>query len=275
MTPNIILRKILPVEVPEGGGEQIDYIAVHMMGQQPIRKETVLRGFKYQTEPERAWSELMEMIGVRIEQKLLQLEESLANRKSEKPIAITEGHLSLSPHNSNPILTEWLSGVYHARAMNLYQRHGARVKISTTADFNGTRWTTNALIHQVPGGISYLLPAGAIARLFKRHNGKQGIAVKSSPTDLDVCASRTGDKIFLHVANMNYSSSVEASFAVNGMTVTGGRVLEIAPENARQEISPLNPDVFKASERPLASSPIVKWRFPPRSVSVVELECRS
>src|SRR5207253_11374590 len=114
-------------------------------------------------------------------------------------------------------------------------RHGARVKISTTADFNGTRWTTNALIHQVPGGISYLLPAGAIARLFKRHNGKQGIAVKSSPTDLDVCASRTGDKIFLHVANMNYSSSVEASFAVNGMTVTGGRVLEIETENATQE----------------------------------------
>jgi F-type H+-transporting ATPase subunit gamma len=26
MTPNIVLRKILPVEVPEGGGEQVDYI---------------------------------------------------------------------------------------------------------------------------------------------------------------------------------------------------------------------------------------------------------
>jgi F-type H+-transporting ATPase subunit gamma len=26
MTPNIVLRKILPVEVPEGGSEQVDYI---------------------------------------------------------------------------------------------------------------------------------------------------------------------------------------------------------------------------------------------------------
>jgi len=55
--------------------------------------------------------------------------------------------------------------------MNLYQRHGARVKIAHDADFNGTRWTTNALIHQMPAGMSYLLPAGAVARLFKRHNG--------------------------------------------------------------------------------------------------------
>lgn len=35
---------------------------------------------------------------------------------------------------------------------------------------------------QVPGGASWLLPAGAVMRLFKRHNGKQGVAVKSAPT---------------------------------------------------------------------------------------------
>jgi len=190
-------------------------------------------------------------------------------------LAFSKHALSLFPHNSNPILTEWLTGVYHARALNLYQRHGDRVKIATTADFNGTRWTTNAVIHQVPNGVSYLLPAGAVARLFKRHNGKEGVAVKSWPTDLDVCASLTGEKIFIHVANMNYASSVEASFAVNGMTITSGHVLEIAPENPRQEISPLNPDVFKPTERALAQTDVVKHRFPARSVSVVELACRA
>jgi hypothetical protein len=245
------------------------------MNQHPVRRDTILRSFKYQSEPERAWMELMEMIGQRIEKKLLGVEEALAKRNSRMPVAVTEGHLSLPPHNSNPILTEWLTGVYHARAMNLYQRRGDRVKIATTADFNGSRWTTNAVIHQVPGGVSYLLPAGAVARLFKRHNGKEGVTVKSSPTDLDVCASRTGDKIFLHVANMNYSRSVEASFTVTGMTVTGGRVFEIAPENPRQEISPLNPDVFKPAERPLTIAEQAKWRFPARSVSVVELDCRA
>jgi alpha-L-arabinofuranosidase len=256
-------------------GDLIDYVAVHMMGQQPIHKDTVLRGFRYQAEPEKAWVELMEMIGPRIEQKLLSLEESLASRNSKIPVAITEGHLSLVPNNSNPILTEWLTGVYHARAMNLYQRHGARVKIATTADFNGTRWTTNALIHQMPSGVSYLLPAGAVARLFKRHSGTQGVSVKSSPADLDVAASRSGDQLFVHVANKNYTASVEATFAVNGMTVTRGRVLEIAPENPRQEISPLNPDVFNPIERPLSDADTVKYRFPARSVSVAELNCRS
>jgi alpha-L-arabinofuranosidase len=262
-------------DLVERAGEYIDYVAVHMMGQTPLRTDSVLQGCNYQNDPERAWSELMEMIGARIEQKLLALEASLSGEKSRVPLAITEGHLSLAPHNSNPILTEWLTGAYHARAMNLYQRHGARVKISTAADFNGTRWTTNAVIHQVPGGVSYLLPSGAVARLFKRHNGKEGVLVKSCPTDLDIAASRTGNKIFLHIANMNYSQATEARFAVDGMVVTGGRVLEISPENPRQEISPLNPDVFNPVEHPLMTGSEARHRFPARSVSVVELDCQA
>jgi alpha-N-arabinofuranosidase len=261
-------------DLVDRAGDQIDYVAIHMMGQTPVRKDTALRGCKYQAEPERAWEELLEIFHPRIEQKLLALEEALANRKSALPIAITEGHLSLAPNNSNPILTEWLTGVYHARAMNLYQRHGARIKIATTADFNGTRWTTNALIHQMPAGVSYLLPAGAVARLFKRHNGTQGIAVKSSPAALDIAASRSGDTIFLHVANLNYHGAVEATFAVNGMVATAGTVFEIAPGNPRQEISPLNPDVFKPAGRLLPPGDVLKHRFPARSVSAVEVSCR-
>jgi hypothetical protein len=131
------------------------------------------------------------------------------------------------------------------------------------------------MIHQVPGGVSYLLPAGAVMRLFRRHNGKQGVAVKSAPTSLDVCASRTGDKLFLHVANMNYSGATKATFAVEGFVVKSGRVLEISPENPRQEISPINPDVFKPRDAALPDDDLVEWRFPARSVSAVELECRA
>jgi alpha-N-arabinofuranosidase len=218
---------------------------------------------------------LMELIKPRIEDKLVALEETLAKRGAKHPIAITEGHLSLQPHNSNPLLTEWLTGVYHARVMNLYQRHGATVKISTAADFNGNRWTTNALILPTPSGNSYLLPAGAVMRLFKRHNGTHGVAMKSAPASLDICASRAGDKMFLHVANMNYAGATEATFAVDGFVATGGRVLEISPENSRQEISTVNPDVFKPREHVLPTGDALKWRFPARSVSVVELECRS
>jgi hypothetical protein len=99
--------------------------------------------------------------------------------------------------------------------------------------------------------------------------------VKSAPSSLDIAASREGNKVFLHVGNMNYSGATEASFAVDGFAVTGGRVLEIAPENPRQEISPINPDVFKPREYPLARADVFKWRFPARSVSVVELDGRA
>lgn len=255
-------------------GEHIDYVAVHMMGQTPIGKDTVLVGNRYQTEPERAWNELQSLVATRIETKLQSLEESMAQRKSQHGIAITEGHLSLQPHNANPILTEWLTGVYHARVMNLYQRHGKTVKISTAADYNGNRWTTNAVLHVVPGGRSYLLPVGAVMRLFKKHNGSHGITVKSAPDSLDIAASRAGDKIYLHVANQNYTQATSASFAPSGLAVTGGRVIEIVPENPRQEISPVNFDAFKTWEHVLPVGDKVTWRFPARSVSVVELDCR-
>src|SRR5262249_19760349 len=155
----------------------------------------------------------------------------------------TEGHLSLPPNNTSPLRTEWLTGVYHARAFNLYQRHGDRVKIATAADFNGTRWTTNALLLQVPAGVSYLLASGAVNQLFKKHNGKQGGAVKTGPSSLDVAASRSGNTIYLHVANMEYSKSASTTFAVEGMTITGGKVFAIAPEYSRQEITARNPEV--------------------------------
>jgi alpha-L-arabinofuranosidase len=260
-------------DLVDRAGEHVDYVAVHMMGQTPVRRDTVLRSWLYQSQPERAWEELMELINPRIEKKLIEVEESLAKRGSKHPIAITEGHLSLAPHNSNPILTEWLTGVYHARVMNLYQRHGATVKISTAADFNGNRWTTNAIIHQVPGGVSYLLPVAAVMRLFKRHNGAQGVAAKSAPASLDVAASRTGNKMFLHVANMNYSGATEATFAVEGFVIKSGRVLEISTDDPRQEISPLNPNVFQPREHALPQGETVRWRFPARSVNAVELEC--
>jgi len=100
-------------------GEHLEFIAMHMMGQRPLRQDTVLRGLRYQAAPEAAWNELMEMVHERVEKNLLALEAALDNCKSRHGIAITEGHLSLAPNNSNPLLTEWLTGVYHARVWNL------------------------------------------------------------------------------------------------------------------------------------------------------------
>lgn len=55
----------------------------------------------------------------------------------------------------------------------------------------------------------------------------------------------------------------------------GGRVLQIGPEKTRQEISSRNPDVFKPKEFLLHPEARLSWRFPARSVCVVELDCRA
>jgi alpha-L-arabinofuranosidase len=258
----------------ERAEEHIDYVAFHMMQQSPVRKDTVLNGLRYQSAPRDAWDELMEMVPRVVEKKMALMRQSLESKGSKHPLAITEGHLSLAPRNINPILTEWLTGVYHARVMNVYHRNGDRVKIATAADFNGCRWTSNALLSQVPNGVSYLLPVGAVMRLFRKYNGAQAVAVKSGSPALDVVGSREGDTVYLHVANTDYASAVEARLAVDGMAVAAARVYEIAPENPRQHIDETNSRVFTPKEYVLAVGADVRWRFPARSVSAVVLECK-
>jgi len=257
-------------ELLRRAGEHIDMVAMHMMGQSPKRRDTILKGVLYEQDPERAWEELKELANT-VEARISEMESVVSAHSSTAGIAVTEGHLSLSPHNTNPILYEWLSAAYHARSMNIYQRHGGRVRISTAADFNGTRWTNMAVMLPVPRGASYLMPVASIAKLFRQHNGTHGVQVRSAPLSLDIAASRTGDTIYLHVANLEYSRPVEATFSVSEMRIGGGRVYEIAPQTPRVRVSEDQPDVFSPREMPLSAEPVVKWRFPAASVSVVEL----
>ena len=252
-------------------GNYLDYVAIHMMQQHPRKPNSVLNSLRYQQEPEQAWNELLELSRA-IEVRIQELEEVISAHKSSAGIAVTEGHLTLRPHNINPILQEWLTGVFHARSMNIYQRHGARVKIATACDFCGTRWTTNGVMLQVPRGVTYLMPVGSVMKLFKLHNGTHGVAVNSCPSDLDIAASRAADRMFLHVTNLNYDRSAAATFAVEGNAFTGGRVFEIAPENLRQAVNEDQPEVFAPEEKALPWGSPLSWSFPLGSVSVVEFD---
>jgi alpha-N-arabinofuranosidase len=254
-------------------GDDLDYVAIHMMGQHPRRPHSALNGHRYQQEPERAWEELLELTNL-TEARVQELEEVISAKKSNAGISVTEGHLSLRPHNTNPILREWLTGVFHARSLNIYQRHGAHVKIATAADFCGTRWTTNAVLLQVPRGLSYLTPAGSVMQLFKKYNGQKGVAVISGPADLDIAASRSGDQVFLHVVNLDYSRAVEAQLAVKGMSIVGGRIYGIAPDNLREYVDEDRPDVFAPQEQELHPGETIPWRFPAGSVSAAQLHVR-
>ncbi len=254
----------------ERAGEYLDFISMHMMGIYP-RDDSFIRGFEYQKEPEKAWEKFLELSAI-AEFRIKAMKEAVDSVGSGIGIAITEGHLSLQPYNANQILTEWLSAVYHARTMNTYLRHGDRVKICTGADFCGTRWTVNAVMMPVPRGKSFLLPIGSIMRLFKKNLGTHGISVIADPSGLDIAASRRGSKIFLHVLNTNYSDPVKARFSVDGATIIGGKVHQIAPESPRAYVNQNQPDVFDPVTIDLKAREPVEWTFTARSVSAVELE---
>jgi alpha-N-arabinofuranosidase len=257
-------------EMLKRAGEYIDYIAIHMMGIYP-ENDSLITGFEYQKDPEAAWAKLLELSNI-ADYRIRALKEILADTHPEIGIAVTEGHLSLSPYNANMILTEWLSAGYHARTLNTYLRHGDRIRICTGADFCGTRWTVNAVIMPVPRGRSYLLPVGSIMKLYKKRLGSHGIRVLSAPEGLDVAASRRENVVYLHVLNMNYNESVKTTFAVSGVTAARGRVYEIAPEHPRVYVNQNRPDVFKPVEKELMGKDALEWIFPATSVSAVELE---
>jgi alpha-L-arabinofuranosidase len=260
-------RELWAGDMARQAGEHLDCIAFHMMGQSPSRKDSVLRSYRYRQHPAEAWDELMEIAGT-VEPRVREIEDAVSAADRKLKIAITEGHLSL--FRSSLLTHEWLCGAYHARIMNIYQRHGRMLEMATNADFEGTRWASNAVM--ISGASSYLMPVGSVMRLFKRVNGKQAVGVRSSPPDLDIAASRTGNKLYLHVANLSYARPVETEFAVQGVTVVSGKVHEIAPEDPLEVVFEGAPDVFAPRERAIAPGPVATWRFPARSVSAVELE---
>ena len=56
---------------------------------------------------------------------------------------------------------------------------------------------------------------------------------------------------------------------MQGMSVKGGRVISIAPDDLRQYVSQDQPEIFKPQENALGAE--AKWRFPAGAVAVVEL----
>ena len=120
-----------------------------------------------------------------------------------------------------------------------------------------------------PAGESYMMPVARVMSLYRKHTGKQAIEVTRVSDALDMTASRTGRRIFLHVVNTNMARSVNADLQVKGMKITSGRIFEIADDPMR-EIDETVPNLFRIREKSLQSGG--KHAFPAASVSAIELE---
>jgi hypothetical protein len=107
-------------------------------------------------------------------------------------------------------------------------------------------------------------------QLYRHHIGSHAIKVGAIPDGLDLVASRRGNTVFLHVANIQRTASVRTTIQIDGQAIGRGRVFEIASDPA-VELSYLNSvDAMKTVEKPFTAGGA--WEFPAASVSVIELE---
>ncbi len=121
----------------------------------------------------------------------------------------------------------------------------------------------------VPGGKAYMMPVALVMALYRRHTGEQAVDVKHASDGLDVTASRTGDRLYLHIVNTNRDRSVTTNLAIEGMTISSGRVFELAGD-PEFEILETQAGAIKPVRKDLPPDNL--WTFPPASVSAVELD---
>lgn len=253
----------------EIAGEHIDYIAFHhMFNPDQDLPNSPLRGIAYRKDPAWTWERLMAAHEVH-DAAIRAVREEVEDFPI--PLAMTECHFALPGRNRCEVLSTWAAGVANARLAHVNERHGDRLKIATLADFCGTRWQVNAVMIPVPGGESYMMPVALVMSLYRHHTGEKALNVLETPGDLDVTASRTGDRVFLHVVNTHRKQSVATKIGIEATEIRSGRAYTLTgdPELEIIETEP-NPIVPKEEIVPAGGS----WTFPAASVSALELDIR-
>jgi len=250
----------------EMAGEHLQYVAFHhMFNPDSGMPESPLRGIEYRKDPAKTWDRLMNAANVH-DARIREVREQVA--KYEMPLAMTECHFALPGRNRCEVLSTWAAGVADARLLNVHERHGDKLKIATLADFCGTRWQVNAIMIPVPGGESYMMPVALVMALYRHHTGEQAVGVARTPDGLDVTASRTGDRLYLHVVNTRRDRSVTVKLAIDGMGIRSGQVVDLAAER-EFEVIETQARAIKPVRKDLPADGV--WTFPAASVSAVEL----
>jgi len=251
--------------ITEVAGEELDYIAFHN-GFGPGGDDSPLRGLEYRKDPDRTWEFLMKAARSQ-EEKIAEMRSAVA--RSGLPLALTECHFGLPGRNRNEVLSTWAAGVSYGTVMNVHERNGDVLKISTLADFCGTRWNNNALMIPVPEGRPYLMPVALMMGLYRKHVGTHGVRIVGGPEGLDIAASRTGNRLFLHVVNTQRRRPVSARIETQGLRIRAGRAFWYALE-PELEIIEYHEEQQHPQERALDL--LTAWEFPAASVSAVELD---
>ena len=247
-------------------GEYLNYIAFHHMFD-PGRglKDSPVRNNEYRKDPAATWEVLMN--GYKLhELKIKKMRDETASYNV--PLALTECHYSMEGRNRCEVLSSWAAGVSYARIMHLHERNGDKLKIATMADFCGTRWQVNAVMIPVPTGDAFLMPIAKVMQLYRKHTGQSIISVSGVPPALDVTASRSGDTVFLHVANTDRTQAVQSFFKIEGKNILNGKAFELVADPSFEIMSAKNDPLQPKERLVIIDEPFV---FSPASVTAIEL----
>jgi alpha-L-arabinofuranosidase len=248
-------------------GDLIDMLAFHHMFNPDSRDKPVLERELYRRDTDATWHQLMEAWKLH-DRKISEVRDSLDGRPAS--LAMTECHFAIPGRDRCDVMSTWATGVAYARILNTQQRHGDVLKVATAADFCGTRWQVNAVMIPVPHGAAYLMPVARVMKLYRHHIGTHAIEVGACPSDLDVVASRSDGKLFLHVVNTNRTRSVTADLRLAVGSIANATAHQIV-DDPMVEVCELNSsDVMQVVQRALPSDG--HWTFPAASVTAIDIQ---
>ena len=135
------------------------------------------------------------------------------------------------------------------------------------ADFFGTVWQVNAILiaGRKKGMFAYFQPVGTVMHLFGKYQGKQALDIDCP--GLDATASRTGNKIYLHLVNTDMYAAKTLDLSLDAGTIAEVKMYGVA-EDITTEITPCNPNVFDVKEMPVDGTTIT---LPKAAVAAVEI----
>ena len=175
----------------------------------------------------------------------------------------------LPGRNRNEVISSWGAGVAYARCHNVIMRHSDVLDIATLADFCGNVWQCNALMIPTPMRAEkrcYLQPVGHVMRLFGAHQGTHALEILQNGA-VDAVASRTGDTVYLHLANTSMTAAETLELEL-GQPIKSAKMYYIAADPTT-EITPSNPDCFAQQELTLEGNTLT---LPRAAVAAVEIQ---
>jgi alpha-L-arabinofuranosidase len=250
-------------------GNKIDYLAIHhyygegeMKGDRNNLRAHPLRYERFYPELSKAITELVP--------------------GHEIKLAINEWNTGLPLPDQHSMT----SGIYAARLLNVFERSGDLVHMSSVSDLvNG--WTGGVI--QASRNASYVTATYLVNQLYASHPGAQRLSSKvEGPTfdstlegkaipTIDAVASRSADgkRIFLKVVNTDPTQTIDTTIRLSGARVANSATWQLVNgEELSTANDFLHPDRVKSETRQINVGASFSVTLPQHSVSVITLEAQ-